>query len=74
MVDLLVRLFRNAKGHASLERCQARSMNKYRTHFNMSFTSLNCLKMAAKQCGIPYSISNLKTLASRSSDGISFLS
>ena len=55
--------FRNAKGHASLERCQARSMNKYRTHFNMSFTSLNCLKMAAKQCGIPYSISNLKTLA-----------
>ena len=55
--------FRNAKGFASLERCQARSMNKYRTHFNMSFTSLNCLKMAAWQCGIPYSISNLKTLA-----------
>lgn len=55
--------YRNAKGYASLERCQARSMNKYRTHFNMSFTSLNCLKMAAKQCGIPYSISNLKTLA-----------
>jgi hypothetical protein len=55
--------YRNAKGYASLERCQARSMNKYRTHFNMSFTSLNCLKMAAWQCGIPYSISNLKTLA-----------
>ena len=55
--------FRNAKGYASLERCQARSMSKYRTHFNMSFTSLNCLKMAAKQSGIPYSISNLKTLA-----------
>jgi hypothetical protein len=55
--------FRNAKGFASLERCQARSMNKYRTHFNMSFASLNCLKMAAWQCGIPYSISNLKTLA-----------
>ena len=55
--------FRNAKGYASLERCQARSMSKYRTHFNMSFTSLNCLKMAAKQSGILYSISNLKTLA-----------
>lgn len=55
--------FRNAKGYASLEKCQARSTNKYRTHFNMSFTSLNCLKMAAKQSGIPYSISNLKTLA-----------
>ena len=38
-------------------------MNKYRTHFNMSFTSLNCLKIAAKQSGIPYSISNLKTFA-----------
>jgi len=54
--------FRNAKGYASLERCQARSMSKYRTHFNMSFTSLNCLKVAAKDRGIPYSISNLKTL------------
>ena len=55
--------FRNAKGYASLEKCQARSMNKLRTHFNLSFTSLNCLKMAARDCGIPYSISNLKTLA-----------
>ncbi len=55
--------FRNAKGYASLEKCQARSTKKLRTHFNMSFTSLNCLKMAARECGIPYSISNLKTLA-----------
>ena len=54
--------FRNAKGFASLEKCQARSTKKYRTHFNMSFTSLNCLKVAARDCGIPYSISNLKTL------------
>ena len=28
----------------------------------MSFTSLNCLKVAARDSGIPYSISNLKTL------------
>ena len=55
--------FRNSKGFASLEKCQARSTNKLRTHFNISFTSLNCLKLAAKECGIPYSISNLKTLA-----------
>lgn len=54
--------FRNAKGFASLEKCQARSNNKLRTHFNMSFTSLNCLKVAARESGIPYSISNLKTL------------
>ena len=54
--------FRNAKGFASLEKCQARSTNKLRTHFNMSFTSLNCLKVAAKESGVPYSISNLKTL------------
>ena len=54
--------FRNAKGFASLEKCQARSTNKFRTHFNMSFTSLNCLKVAARDSGIPYSISNLKTL------------
>ena len=54
--------FRNAKGFASLEKCQARSTNKLRTHFNMSFTSLNCLKVAARESGIPYSISNLKTL------------
>ena len=54
--------FRNAKGFASLEKCQARSTRKLRTHFNMSFTSLNCLKVAAKDSGIPYSISNLKTL------------
>ena len=53
--------FRNAKGFASLEKCQARSTNKLRTHFNMSFTSLNCLKVAARESGIPYSISNLKT-------------
>ena len=54
--------FRNAKGFASLEKCQARSTNKLRTHYNMSFTSLNCLKVAARESGIPYSISNLKTL------------
>ena len=54
--------FRNAKGFASLEKCQARSTNKLRTHFNMSFTSLNCLKVAARESGVPYSISNLKTL------------
>ncbi len=54
--------FRNAKGFASLEKCQARSTSKIRTHFNMSFTSLNCLKVAARDSGIPYSISNLKTL------------
>ena len=54
--------FRNAKGFASLEKCQARSTNKLRAHFNMSFTSLNCLKVAAKESGVPYSISNLKTL------------
>ena len=55
--------FRNAKGYASLEKCQARSWDKLKTHFNMSFTSLNCLRMAARECGIPYSVSNLKTLS-----------
>ena len=55
--------FRDAKGYASLTKCQARSTNKFRTHVNMSFTSLNCLKMVAKANRIPYSISNLKKLA-----------
>lgn len=55
--------FRNAKGYASLNRCQARSTNKLRTHFNMSFTSMNCLKMAAREMGLDYSVSNLKTMA-----------
>ena len=55
--------FRNAKGYASLNRCQARSTNKLRTHFNMSFTSMNCLKMAAREMGMDYSASNLKTMA-----------
>jgi len=54
--------FRNAKGYASLNRCQARSTNKLRTHFNMSFTSMNCLKMAAREMGMDYSVSNLKTV------------
>lgn len=55
--------FRNAKGYASLNRCQARSTNKLRTHFNMSVTSMNCLKMAAREMGMDYSVSNLKTMA-----------
>lgn len=55
--------FRDGKGHVSLNCCQARSTNKLRTHFNMSFTALNCLKMAARKEGVPYSISNLKTMA-----------
>ena len=55
--------FRNAKGYASLNRCQARSTNKLRTHFYMSFTSMNCLKMAAREMGMDYSVSNLKTMA-----------
>ena len=55
--------FRNAKGYASLNRCRARSTNKLRTHFNMSFTSMNCLKMAAREMGQDYSVSNLKTMA-----------
>lgn len=55
--------FRNAKGYASLNRCQARSTNKLRTHFNMSFTSMNCLKMAVREMGMGYSVSNLKTMA-----------
>ena len=55
--------FRNAKGYASLNRCQARSTNKLRTHFNMSFTSMNRLKMAAREMGMDYSVSNLKTMA-----------
>ena len=55
--------FRNSKGYASLTKCQARSTNKFRMHVNMSFTSLNCLKMVAKENGIPHSISNLKTIA-----------
>ncbi len=55
--------FRNAKGYASLNRCQARSTNKLRTHFNMSFTSMNCLKMATREMGLDYSVSNLKTMA-----------
>lgn len=54
--------FREAKGYASLNKCQARSTNKLWTHFNLSFTALNCLKMAAMEMGIPYSISNLKTM------------
>ncbi len=29
----------------------------------MSFTAVNCLKFAARSLGIPFSISNLKTLA-----------
>lgn len=55
--------FREAKGYTSLNKCQARSTNKLGMHFNLSFTALNCLKMAARDAGIPYSISNLKTLA-----------
>lgn len=55
--------FRQAKGFASLETCQARSYKKLMTHFNMSFTAVNCLKFAARSLGIPFSISNLKTLA-----------
>lgn len=54
--------FRTAKGFASLNKCQARSTAKLRTHFNMSFASVNCLKLAAAEKGIPFSISNLKTL------------
>jgi len=54
--------FRSGKGYASLNKCQARSMNKLRTHFNMSFTSINCLKLVAKENGIPFSISSLKTM------------
>lgn len=54
--------YRSGKGFASLNKCQARSMNKLRTHFNLSFTSINCLKLAAKQNGIPFSISSLKTM------------
>ena len=50
------------RSYGGLQKCQARSTNKLRTHFNMSFTSLNCLKVAAKGSGVPYSISNLKTL------------
>lgn len=55
--------FRNAKGYASLNKCQARSTKKLDTHFNMSFTSMNVLKFAAKQMGITFSVSNLKSLA-----------
>lgn len=55
--------FRQAKGFASLETCQARDLRKIMTHFNISFTAVNCLKAAAKSLGIPFSISNLKTLA-----------
>lgn len=29
----------------------------------MSFTSMNCLKMAARKMGLDYSVSNLKTMA-----------
>lgn len=29
----------------------------------MSFTSMNCLKMATREMGLDYSVSNLKTMA-----------
>lgn len=54
--------FRDAKENASLCKCQARSVSKLQFNYNMSFTSINCLKHVARQNGIEFSMSNLKTL------------
>lgn len=54
--------FRDSKENASLCKCQARSISKLQFNYNMSFTSVNCLKYVAKQNGIDFSMSNLKTI------------
>lgn len=54
--------FRDSKEFLSLCKCQARDTLKLRFNYNMSFTSLNCMKNVAKQNGVDLSISNMKTL------------
>jgi len=54
--------FRDCKDYLSLCKCQARDTRKLEFNYNMSFTALNCMKYVAKQNGVDFSISNMKTL------------
>ena len=59
-------LYRDAKQHAGLEDCQARSQNKLNFHFNAALTAVNLAKMHwldTRNSEIePFSMANFKTL------------
>ena len=54
--------FRDAKQHAGLTHCQARSVWKLDFHFNASFASLNIAKVMMKEIGMEYSMASFKSL------------
>ena len=59
-------LYRDAKQHAGLEDCQARSRNKLHFHFNAALTTVNLAKIywldTRKSASEPFSMVNFKTL------------
>jgi hypothetical protein len=59
-------LYRDAKQHAGLEHCQARSPNKLNFHFNAALTAVNLAKIhwldTRKSDAEPFSMANFKTL------------
>jgi len=59
-------LYRDAKQHAGLEDCQARSRNKLNFHFNAALTAVNLAKMhwldTRKSDAQPFSMANYKTM------------
>jgi hypothetical protein len=54
--------FRNAKGFTGLTQCQARDVAKLSFHFNASFTSVNLVKVLAKERKIPFSMASHKAM------------
>ena len=59
-------LYRDAKQHAGLENCQARSKNKLNFHFNAALTTVNIAKIHwldnRKSDAEPFSMANFKTV------------
>ena len=59
-------LYRDAKQHAGLEDCQARSKNKLNFHFNVALTTVNIAKIywlnTRKSNSEAFSMANFKTL------------
>lgn len=54
--------FRDSKDYVSLCKCQARDTRKLEFNYNMSFTALNSMKCVARENGVDFSISNMKSL------------